>query len=297
MDLRRLTLFVAVVDHNGFTAAADATHVAQPSVSLAVRELEHELGAELLVRSRHGVVLTTAGEALIGPARRALRDVAIATAAVAAVTGLIAGHLDVASLPSLAADPLAPLVGAFRRAYPGVTVQLGAPPNPHELAEAVRSGHTEVAFTEAGPANDGLEETFHSVQELFAVSPPGTSGNRTLALRSLGGIALVLAAPDTSMRALVEGALAAINVTPRIAVESDQRDALIALVLAGAGTTFLPAGAAETARALGAVVQSTRPALRRDLVIVHRKGQVSPAARAFTELASRGSSRVSVGTR
>ena len=55
MDLRRLRLFLAVVDEGGFTAAARAVHVAQPAVSLAVRELEEELGAPLLVRSRHGV--------------------------------------------------------------------------------------------------------------------------------------------------------------------------------------------------------------------------------------------------
>ncbi len=50
MDLRRLRLFLAVVDHGGFTAAAAAEHVAQPAVSLAVRELEAELGATLLIR-------------------------------------------------------------------------------------------------------------------------------------------------------------------------------------------------------------------------------------------------------
>ena len=64
MDLRRLRLFLSVVDHGGFTAAAAAIHVAQPALSLGVRELEQELGATLLVRSRKGVVLTPAGDAL-----------------------------------------------------------------------------------------------------------------------------------------------------------------------------------------------------------------------------------------
>ena len=89
MDLRRLRLFLAVVDHGGFTAAAAAIHVAQPALSLGVRELERELGATLLVRSRKGVVLTPAGEALVEPARQALRDVDIAVAAVEAVTGML----------------------------------------------------------------------------------------------------------------------------------------------------------------------------------------------------------------
>ena len=61
MDLRRLRLFLAVVDHGGFTAAAAAIHVAATGAVAGVRELERELGATLLVRSRKGVVLDTGG--------------------------------------------------------------------------------------------------------------------------------------------------------------------------------------------------------------------------------------------
>src|SRR5688572_25116860 len=103
MDIRRLRLFVAVAEHGGFTAAATAEHVAQPAVSLAVRDLEQEVGAPLFIRSRAGAALTAAGEALLGPARQTLRDLEHAAAAVAAVTGLVAGHLDLACLPTLAA--------------------------------------------------------------------------------------------------------------------------------------------------------------------------------------------------
>src|SRR5688500_17723980 len=148
MDLRRLRLFLAVVDHGTFTAAADAEHVAQPAVSLAVRALETEVGAPLLVRSRHGAVLTPAGEALVPPARQALRDIEHAAAAVAAVTGLVSGRLDLATLPTLAADPVAELVGRFRGAHPGVTVRLGAPNDLDELAADVRSGRADLGITE-----------------------------------------------------------------------------------------------------------------------------------------------------
>ena len=54
MDHRRLRMFLAVVEHGSFTAAAAAEHIAQPAVSVAVRELETELGAPLLVRTRRG---------------------------------------------------------------------------------------------------------------------------------------------------------------------------------------------------------------------------------------------------
>jgi LysR family carnitine catabolism transcriptional activator len=287
MDLRRLRLFLAVVDEGTFTAAARAVHVAQPAVSLAVRELEEELGAPLLVRSRSGVVLTAAGEALVTPARQALRDVDTAAAAVAAVTGLVAGRLDAASLPTLAADPLADLVGRFRSAHPGVQVRLAAPVDSDDLAGAVRSGEAEVGITEEGPANAGLVEHVLLVQALLAVSPPGGRSDRPVRLARLAGEPLVLSPRGASLRDVVDIALVEAGVTPNVAVESAQRDALIPLVLAGAGTTFLPAALARAAERLGATVRATQPALKRTIVLVHRPGPLAPAAEAFVALADR----------
>ena len=61
MDTRRLQHFVAVVDHGGFTAAAKATFVSQPALSLAVKELEADLGAPLFDRIGRRVQLTRPG--------------------------------------------------------------------------------------------------------------------------------------------------------------------------------------------------------------------------------------------
>ena len=74
MESHRLRHFVAVVDHGGFTAAARAVYVSQPALSLAVKELEAELGVDLFVRSGRKVRLTAAGTALLEPARQVLRD-------------------------------------------------------------------------------------------------------------------------------------------------------------------------------------------------------------------------------
>src|SRR6478735_2288035 len=65
MDLRRLRLFLAVVDGGGMTRAAEAEHVSQPSVSQAIRELEAELGTPLFHRVGRRVVLAAAGAALV----------------------------------------------------------------------------------------------------------------------------------------------------------------------------------------------------------------------------------------
>lgn len=286
MDLRRLGLFIAVVDHGTITAAAHAVHVAQPAVSLAIRELETEVGTALFVRTRQGAVLTPAGEALVAPARQALRDIALASQAVAAVTGVVAGRLDLVSLPTLAADPLAAMVGRFRQAHPAVAVRLGAPDGPGELAEAVRSGAAELGITERSVNNAGLEQHHVVDQNLVAISPPGTTAEaRTISLAALSRLALVVTGRGTSLRTLLEQALADADLTPLVAVESAQRDALIPLVLAGAGTAVLPETLAASAAGLGALVRSIRPPLRRHVVLVNRPGVLSPAATRFVALA------------
>ena len=74
MDIRQLKFFLAVVDHNGISRAAEHLMVAQPSLSQAIATFERELGMPLFHRIGRGVVLSEAGTALVGPARVVLRD-------------------------------------------------------------------------------------------------------------------------------------------------------------------------------------------------------------------------------
>src|SRR3989442_6305258 len=72
MELRHLRYFVAVVEEGSSTTAAEAwLHTSQPSLSRQIRDLEYEVGAELLSRSVHGVELTAAGKAFLDRARLA----------------------------------------------------------------------------------------------------------------------------------------------------------------------------------------------------------------------------------
>jgi DNA-binding transcriptional LysR family regulator len=287
MDLRRLRLFLAVVDEGGFTRAAQAEFVSQPSVSQAIRELEAEVGTPLFHRVGRGAVLTAAGEALVGPARQTLRDVDAARAAVAAVAGLDTGHLDLGALPTLAVDPLAPLVGAFRTARPGVSVRLSDAEGPAELASLVASGATELGVTVTHTANDGLTTVALGPQEMLVVLPPGTpAGRGPLPAADLAAHPIVATPRGTSTRELLDDAFAAARVQPQIAVVTAQREAVLPLVLAGAGATLLAEPVAANAARLGAVVVAMRPRVTRTVVAVHRDAPLSPAAGAFLEIAA-----------
>ena len=72
MEIQDLRCFVAVVEHGGFRAAAEALHIAQSALSRRISRLEQRLGHQLLERSRRGVQLTPHGEMLLEGARRVL---------------------------------------------------------------------------------------------------------------------------------------------------------------------------------------------------------------------------------
>ena len=127
MELRQVEYVLAVIEQGSFTAGADAAGVTQPSLSEGVRRLETELGVRLFDRVGRAVIVTDAGRAFEGPARRMIRERAVVLDAVGAVRELDAGTLDLVALPTLAVDPLASLVGRFRTLHPGVLVHVAAP--------------------------------------------------------------------------------------------------------------------------------------------------------------------------
>src|SRR5690606_28685052 len=247
MEMRQVEYVLAVVDQGSFTAAAASIPVSQPALSQAVKSLERELGVELFHRLGRSVRMTAAGEAFIGPARAVMREAANARAAVADVAGMAAGHLDVVSLPTLVVEPLVALVGAFRSAHPGVTVRITEPEDADDVVALVRSGECELGLGEA--RGTGLEVDVLARQELVAVMPPGTEVPRRgrMPIERFAGFPLLTTPRGTSTRRLVDDALAEAGIEGVVAVETDHREALAPLVVAGAGAALLPEPLAERA--------------------------------------------------
>jgi LysR family transcriptional regulator, carnitine catabolism transcriptional activator len=286
MDLRQLEYTAAVAAHGGFTKAALALHVAQPSLSQGVRALERELGVELFERLGRGVAITAAGEIVVDGAQRVLSDAADLRAAAAAAAGVQTGRLEVVALPTLAVDPLSGLIGAFRIAHPGVTVRVGEPEDADSVEHQVASGRAELGFADLTTAGRGLVRVELFRQEVVAVSPPGSAfDDEAFTPAAFARLALLATPPGTSTRRLLDRTLARAGGAANVVVETSHREALVPLVLAGAGTTLLPASMAVEAAARGAVVRSLRPRLTRRVGVLHRPGRRSPPATAMLALA------------
>ena len=154
MELRHLRYFVAVVEEGSLTTAAERRlHTSQPSLSRQIRDLEYQVGAELLSRSVHGVELTAAGKAFLDHARLALAqvDAAVEAARKAAhparktfAIGFQTGH-EMNWLPRA--------MHVLRDELKSIQVTVTSDYSP-DLADALLRGRLDLAFLRVEPGYD-----------------------------------------------------------------------------------------------------------------------------------------------
>lgn len=289
MERRQLEYFVAVTEHGGFGKASTALNVTQSAISQAIRQLEEELGTNLFVRTGREAVLTAAGHAALGPARRALHDFTTIRAAVADVRGLSGGYIDIATFPPLAEWPVGALVGAFRKRHPAVAVSIIGPAWARipDVAALVREGKCELGFTDDTELEVASELISHLLeeQEYVAILPPHSS------ISENGFISL----EDILERGLIVGpwwetsppyvALRSKHLPSKISVRIEYREAYIPLIISGAGAAILPKFVGQIAAGAGAVVAKLETSIYLKTILIHRRGSLSPAAKAFLDVA------------
>jgi LysR family carnitine catabolism transcriptional activator len=285
MEKRQLEHFLAVASHGSFTSAASALLIAQPSLSHSIRNLERDLGVSLFHRLGRGVKLTPEGQALVTSAQEVLRAFGTAQSSVRQVRNLEAGRLDIVALTTLAVDPLARLVGAFRRAHPGVDVNIHDPEHAAAVVEMVRGGECELGFADVSVDATGLNTMELRSQEILVVLPPDAElPDRAFTIAEVARMDLIATQPGTMTRMLLEQALAGSDVSLRIAVETPHRAAIVPLVLAGAGAALLPSPMAQEAERQGARIGRIDPSLVRRVHLFTRPRQLSRPAAAFVRV-------------
>src|SRR4029077_13625104 len=146
MELRHLRYFVAVAEEGSITLAAERRlHTAQPSLSRQMRDLEAEIGAQLLIRSVSGVELTAAGRAFLEHARLALSQVAAAGEAARRAVHPAKPSFVMGFLTGTEMDWLPEAVRILRDELPNIEIIISSQISP-ELASSLLAGRVDVAF-------------------------------------------------------------------------------------------------------------------------------------------------------
>src|SRR5450755_2898034 len=140
MELRHLRYFVAVAEEGSLTTAAELRlHTSQPSLSRQIRDLEYQVGVELLTRSVHGVELTPAGKAFLDHARLALAQVEAASEAARRAAQPDKPGFALGFLTGQEMDWLPAAIHILRDELPNIDVTIASEYSP-DLADALMRG-------------------------------------------------------------------------------------------------------------------------------------------------------------
>lgn len=298
MELRHLRYFATVAELLNFTKAAQRLRVAQPALSRQIRDLEDELGVQLLERGPRAVRLTEAGSAYLAEAQAILERSMQATELVRAVARGERGEIHVGYAPSLTVELLPCTLHAFHNQAPGVQVKLHDLSS-QEMLTGVRDGklHLALVARPAARALGGLKFELLREYPVGVALPPAhrLARAKRVELRDLANEPLVAysRADYPEYHATITELFAPVGATPRIAEEHDSAPSLIAAaeigrglaivpeclgILAGGRLKFRPLVPAPPAVQLGAVFDAQRlpPGAAKFLTAAH--GAAQPGA-------------------
>jgi len=279
MELRHLRYFVAVADAGNLTVAAQRMlHTSQPSLSRQIRDLENEVGAQLLTRRARGIELTPAGRAFLDHARAVLSQVEAAAVAARLVAhpskpcftlGFLTGH-ELTWMPEA--------LQILRDELPNIDVMISSQYSPL-LADGLSKGKIDAAFLRRERGAPDLAFRL-LVKEPLVVVLPGN--HRLAALKDIspkdlmGETFVIVSQTAPVLRGVIENYLkrSGIKITP--AHEADHVTMGISLIMSTRGVGLLPAYAQNflPASVTSRPLKGDTPTV--DLVLGYRKSNQSP---------------------
>jgi DNA-binding transcriptional LysR family regulator len=279
LNLDHLRTLVTIAELGSFAAAARTLHLAAPTVSLHVAELEARLGTTLLLRKRQRVVATGVGQGLIERARRLLADVDAALDDVARQVEGRAGRVRLGASTGALAWLLPQALETMGRDHPGVDVQVAVLTSQEALSR-LQDGTLDIGLVALPQARvKGLQIVPWRRDPVLAFLPRAWSVPRTITPTWLAARPLILNDPGTRLHRLTMDWFAAAGERPRARIELNFNDAIKSLVIAGYGAALLPHEEGATAPDTRMVISPLTPRLWRPLALACRASPPEPATR------------------
>ncbi len=288
ITLRQLQAFKTVAEFGSFTRAADRLKVAQPALSLSIRELERELNLRLFDRTTRRVELTSAGREFLQSADRLLADLERAVRNAQELSERKRGRIVLAAPPLLAAMIAPGAIAEYNTAFPGIDVGLVEGTN-EQILEKLRSGEADCAIGTFDDREDGIRREGLAQDVLTLFCPPShpLARQKRVRWRDLLDHRLILLTRDSNIRALIDRTLSELGEnTTKPLYEVSQMTTAIMLVEAGLGPAVLPSYIWSFSRDRQIVSRPlVEPQVNRPISLIHAESRsLSPAAEAFVKV-------------
>jgi DNA-binding transcriptional LysR family regulator len=288
MELRHLRYFTAVVTCKGYREASRRLHIAQPSISEAVSDLEDELGLKLFLRTHRNARLTPEGEIFYSDSIRILQqaETAILTAKRAA-QGKV-GRLSIGFIGSATLSFLPDLIRRYKLVYPNVKLVLHDL-YPVELDQAWDRGEIDIAITRSLEHSKNLQSRILLRDPLVAVLPRSRKlKSKKIRLADLANERFILfhrkGAPavfDT-----IVGACRSQGFSPRVENEPNSMQTILSLVEAEEGVAIVPASSSSLRSNGVQFIRLVPGNLYLDLIVAWPLGEASAVLRTFLDYLS-----------
>ncbi len=277
------------MDLGSFAAASRSLHLAPPTVSLHISELEARLGVALLLRTNKTVVPTRIGEALLLKARRLLADAEGLLEEVERHLHGGMGRVKIGASTGVLAHLLPKALQILGREHTGIDVQVAVLTS-QETLEQLRQGTIDLGLVALPQATiSGLKVLAWRRDPVMAFIPSAWSNVKTATPRWLASKPLILNDSSTRLHRMTMEWFAAAGEAPIPRIELNYNDAMKSLVAAGYGAALLPVEADEVSREnslgrQGISVLPVTPKLWRPLGLAYRAGPFEPATRTVLDV-------------
>ena len=288
MNLDTLKLYCEVARLRSFSRGATASGVSQSAASQAIQQLEAELGAVLLDRSRRPLQPTEEGRGFFEACRTLLQGFEQARAELAASRQRVEGTVRVAAIYSVGLHDMSRHMQPFMAEHPQARVLLECL-HPHKVVEAVLNDEADVGILSYPTATRALEVLPLRSEPMVVVTHPShrLARKRRVTPADLNGEAFVAFDHDLAIRKTIDRALKQHSVRVNVVMEFDNVETIKQAIGIAAGISILPRPTVlkEVEIRTLAAVPLAIPGLVRPIAIIHRRGKrLTPAVARFIEL-------------
>lgn len=284
MELRHLRYFIAVAEEGSLTLAAEKRlHTAQPSLSRQIRDLEHEVGVQLITRSVHGVGLTAAGRAFLDHARLAVTQAEAAKEAARRAAQPVKPTLALGFLSGTEMELLPKAMQVLQHELPKIEVKLSSDYSP-KLADGLLKGRLDAAFMRPEPHGGDLVYRLVRTEPLIVVFPSDHrfAARKAIRLREIKGEPFIKPSKTApTLRKVIEDSLKRSGLDIRAIHEVHNLAHAFSMIASTRAVTLLPAYAKNflPSSVASRPIQGDAPTV--DLALGYNKANTSDVLKLF----------------
>lgn len=280
MTLTDLRYLIALARERHFGRAAEACHVSQPTLSIAIKKVEDELGVALFERHRHEVLVTPGGEAVIRQAQRVLEEMDILNGAARAARDEFAEPLKLGAIFTVAPDLFPPLVRAVKSGGSGLMLYMEENYT-HVLADKLASGQLDAIIVASPfePPETHVQALYRESFELLMPADHEWAKKKIIPTDMLSASSLMLLGEGHCFRDQILEACPHLGSGSNTMGPASSLSTLRHMVASGLGLTLIPGSAVRTLTEGGDVVaRPLAPAPEREIVLAWRRRFPRPTA-------------------